>query len=147
MVGLERRGLCAEEEAFVSLLQTVDALVRATEGVLKGSEVLPTQYNVLRILRGSPEGLPCSEIGKRMISRDPDMTRLLDRMEKGGLIYRERDTKDRRVVVTRISEQGLERLAKLDGPVRDIHRQTLGHLGKERLGELVELLRLAREGK
>jgi DNA-binding MarR family transcriptional regulator len=139
------RGLCPEEEVFVNLLQTTDALIRATEGVLKAVDVLPTQYNVLRILRGSPEGLPCSEIGERMISRDPDMTRLLDRMEKRGLISRERGTEDRRVVVTKITRTGKEVLARLDPPVKEIHQRMLGHLGTKRLEALGELLRAARE--
>jgi DNA-binding MarR family transcriptional regulator len=139
------RGLCTEEDVFVNLLQTADALMRATEGVLKAADVLPAQYNVLRILRGSPDGLPCSEIAKRMISRDPDITRLLDRMEKRGLISRERGTADRRVVFTRITPEGLGVLAELDGPVREIHRRKLGHLGEERLQKLVKLLQIARE--
>jgi DNA-binding MarR family transcriptional regulator len=139
------RGLCVEEEAFVALMRTTDALVRATEGVLKGADVLPAQYNVLRILRGSPEGLPCSEIGKRMISRDPDMTRLLDRMEKRGFITRERGTEDRRLVFTKITQRGLEILAGLDEPVRAMHKKMLGHMGAKRLKELEELLSVARE--
>jgi DNA-binding MarR family transcriptional regulator len=141
----ERPGLCPEEEVFVSLMRTTDALIRATEGVLKEADVLPTQYNVLRILRGSPEGLPCSEIAKRMISRDPDMTRLLDRMEKRGLISRQRGMDDRRVVLTRITPQGLDVLARLDASVREIHQRMLGHMGQERLEALEELLCAARE--
>jgi DNA-binding MarR family transcriptional regulator len=140
------KGLCAEEEAFVSLLRAADALIRGAEGVLKAADVLPAQYNVMRILRGSPDGLPCSEIARRMLSRDPDMTRLLDRMEKRGLIARHRGTDDRRVVVTRITERGLRMLAELDGPVRATHQRQLEHMGQERLAALVELLREARAG-
>ncbi|HXA57342.1 MAG TPA: MarR family transcriptional regulator [Candidatus Acidoferrum sp.] len=139
------RGLCPEEDAFVSILRTGDALMRATEFVLKDSGVSPTQYNVMRILRGSPDGLPCSEVAKRMISRDPDITRLLDRMEKRGLITRQRATTDRRLVVTKITREGLAALAALDEPVRRAHRETLGHLGAARLQSLVELLDVARE--
>ena len=139
------RGLCPEEDAFVGVLRTADALMRGTESVLKDTDVLPTQYNVMRILRGSPDGLPCSEIAKRMISRDPDMTRLLDRMEKRGLITRQRATTDRRVVVTKITPEGLASLSALDEPVRKAHRETLGHMGTARLRQLVELLEMARE--
>jgi DNA-binding MarR family transcriptional regulator len=139
------RGLCAEEDVFVSLLRTADALMRGSEGVLKEADVLPAQYNVLRILRGSPNGLPCSEIAKRMISRDPDMTRLLDRMEKRGFISRERSTSDRRVVVTKITQPGLATLAYLDEPVREAHRKSLGHLGATRMKQLTDLLAVARE--
>lgn len=112
---------------------------------MKAADVSPTQYNVLRILRGSPDGLPCSEIAKRMINRDPDMTRLLDRIEKRGLISRERATEDRRVVVTKITRAGQEVLARLDPSVKKIHQRVLGHLGAKRLGALGELLDAARE--
>src|SRR5713101_6887070 len=87
-----------EEAAFVSLQLTADVLARRVEKVLQSADVSPTQYNVLRILRGSPEGRPCREIANRMITRDPDVTRLLDRLEKRGLILRRRETKDRRIV-------------------------------------------------
>ena len=103
-----------------------------------------TQYNVLRILRGAPEGCTCGEIAKRMITREPDITRLLDRLEKRGLISRCRQTDDRRVVLTRITPEGLELLAGLDEPVQTAHRSQLGHLGRERLRTLVDLLRACR---
>jgi DNA-binding MarR family transcriptional regulator len=99
---------------------------------------------VLRILRGAPEGLTCGEIGERMITRDPDITRLLDRLEKRKLIARSRESEDRRVVVARITRGGLDVLARLDGPVREVHRAQLGHLGRERLRALAELLEACR---
>jgi len=135
-----------EEATFVDLLRTSDLLSRRMVGVLKTVELSPTQYNVLRILRGSPEGLPCGEIASRMISRDPDITRLLDRLEKRGLVSRCRETEDRRTVLTRITPEGLNLLALLDEPVQDAHKKQLGHLGRERLVKLAELLRAAREG-
>jgi DNA-binding MarR family transcriptional regulator len=134
----------AEEAAFLDLLRTCDRLTRGVVGVLKPADLSPTQYNVLRILRGATEGLPCGEIASRMITRDPDITRLLDRLEKRGLISRCRETKDRRMVLTRIAPEGLEILAQLDGPVQEAHRKQLGHLGPERLRKLTELLRAAR---
>ena len=137
------RAACLEEVAFLELLRTSDQLARAFVPVLKSEDLSMTQYNVLRILRGSPEGLPCGEIGNRMITRDPDITRLLDRLEKRGLISRCRDSKDRRMVLTRITPTGLKLLTRLDDPVRETHRQQLGHLGRERLGVLCELLRQA----
>ena len=112
--------------------------------MLKAEELSATQYNVLRILRGAPEGLPCGEIANRMITRDPDVTRLLDRLEKRGLISRWRDTKDRRMVMARITVDGLKLLARLDEPVQESHRKQLGHLGKERLRALSDLLAVAR---
>ena len=112
--------------------------------VLKTEDLSATQYNVLRILRGAPEGLPWGEIASRMITRDPDVTGLLDRLEKRGLISRCRETKDRRTVMARITPDGLKLLSRLDEPVQAAHRKQLGHLGRERLRVLTELLRVSR---
>ena len=133
-----------EEAAYLDLVRTTEMLSRHLVQLLKADELSPAQYNVLRILRGSPDGLTCGEIGNRMITRDPDITRLLDRMEKRDLISRNRDEKDRRVVLTRITTEGLEVLAKLDQPIRDTHRRLLGHLGTERLRTLRQLLEACR---
>src|SRR5438876_3180041 len=139
-----RRTACAEEAAFLELLRTCDLLSRGPAQVLKVEDLSATQYNVLRILRGAPEGLPCGDIASRMITRDPDVTRLLDRLEKRGLISRSRETKDRRTVIARIAPAGLKLLSGLDEPVQNAHRQQLGHMGRERLRTLSELLSLAR---
>ncbi|HWO36818.1 MAG TPA: MarR family transcriptional regulator [Candidatus Acidoferrum sp.] len=140
----DRRQPCPEEAAFLDLLRTTDMLSRGLIAVLKTEDISSTQYNVLRILRGSPEGLPCGEIASRMITRDPDITRLLDRLEKRGLISRCRQTKDRRMVVVRITPEGLKLLARLDEPVQEGHQRQLGHLGPDRLLALTELLHAAR---
>ena len=141
----ERRGAaCPEEAAFLDLLRTCDLLSRGPAQVLKAEDLSATQYNVLRILRGAPDGLACGEIANRMITRDPDVTRLLDRLEKRGLIARWRESKDRRLVLARITPEGLKLLARLDEPVQDIHRRQLGHLGKDRLRGLAALLEAAR---
>jgi DNA-binding MarR family transcriptional regulator len=142
--GSKRRPECAEESIFLDLLRTTDMLARGLVSVLKAADLSANQYNVLRILRGSPEGLPCGEIASRMITRDPDITRLLDRLEKCGLISRRREAKDRRMVMARITADGLKLLNRLDEPVKEAHRKQLGHLGRERLRELSELLRVAR---
>lgn len=142
-----KRAVCAEEAAFLDLLRTTDILSRPVAQVLKTEDVSATQYNVLRILRGAPVGLTCGEIGNRMITRDPDITRLLDRLEKRNLISRCRETKDRRMVLTRIAPAGLELLARLDEPVQSTHRKLLGHLGRERLRALVSLLAACREAQ
>ena len=139
-----RRADCPEEDAFLDLLRTCDLLSRAPAQLLKAEDLSSTQYNVLRILRGTSAGLPCGEIASRMITRDPDITRLLDRLEKRGLISRCRETKDRRMVMARITPHGLKILANLDEPVAESHRRQLGHLGKGRLQELAELLGQAR---
>src|SRR5437868_13403260 len=114
-----RRAACPEEMAFLDLLRTTDMLSRPLAQVLKTEDLSSTQYNVLRILRGTPEGLTCGEISSRMITREPDITRLLDRLEKRGLISRRRDAKDRRVVMARITPEGMKLLARLDEPVRE----------------------------
>ena len=128
----------------MDLLRTADVLTRGAIGVLKAEDLSTTQYNVLRILRGSLQGLPCGEIASRMITRDPDVTRLLDRMEKRGLISRSRESRDRRLVLARISPEGLKLVNRLDEPVQTTHRKQLGHMGKDRLQALAELLAAAR---
>jgi DNA-binding MarR family transcriptional regulator len=133
-----------EEAAFLELLRTTDMLSRGLIAVLKTEDLSATQYNVLRILRGAPEGLPCGEVANRMITKDPDITRLLDRLEKRGLISRSREAKDRRTVTARITPDGLKLLSSLDEPVQTAHRKQLGHLGRNRLRELTELLQLSR---
>jgi len=105
-----------EEAAFLDLLRTADMLSRGAVEVLKAEDLSPSQYNVLRILRGAPEGLPCGEIASRLITRDPDVTRLLDRMEKRGLISRARESRDRRMVLARLTSAGLKLVDSLDEP-------------------------------
>ncbi len=134
-----------EEAAFLSLLLTTNLLSRNVEKVLRSADVSPTQYNVLRILRGAAEGLTCTEIANRMINRDPDITRLLDRLEKRALISRCRENPDRRMVLTRISPEGLRLLRRLDDPVTEVHKKQLGPLGKEGLRALMTLLETVRE--
>lgn len=139
-----RRVGSLEENTFLELLRTSDQLARGLAPILKAENLSMTQYNVLRILRGSPKGLPCGEIGNRMITRDPDITRLLDRVEKRGLISRWRDGRDRRLVLTRITREGMDLLDRLDEPVQEAHARQMRHLGGKGLKELSELLRLAR---
>ena len=125
-------------------MRTMDMLSRGVTQVLKPADLSATQYNVLRILRGAPEGLPCGEIADRMITRDPDITRLLDRLEKRRFVARCRESKDRRQVLTRITPLGLQELAGLDVPVQQAHIRQLGHLGRRRLQILAKLLRSCR---
>ena len=141
-----RRIGSVEEDAFLDLLRTTEMLSRPLALVLKTEDLSPTQYNVLRILRGAPDGLTCGEVSNRMITRDPDITRLLDRLEKRHLVSRCRETKDRRMVLTRIAPDGLELLTRLDEPVQTAHRNLLGHLGQERLQALGSLLAFCRSG-
>ena len=134
-----------EAEAFISLLKTTDALVRGHTELLKAAGLSVAQYNVLRILRGAgPEGATCSSVSGSLIRHDPDVTRLMDRLDKRGLIERARDTKDRRVVRTRLTKTGTALLAELDDPVDDLHARQLGHVGSKRLADLVAVLDEAR---
>jgi DNA-binding MarR family transcriptional regulator len=137
-----------EAEAFVSLLRTADALERGLTELLKTAGLSVAQYNVLRILRGASAtgdtGLRCAEVGERLINRDPDVTRLMDRLEKQDLIVRARSDEDRRVVTTRITPKGLALLAELDEPVEALHKRQLGHLTPGTLRALCGLLEDAR---
>lgn len=130
-----------EAQVFVAILKAADALSTQAEQLIKASGLTGAQYNVLRILRGAgPEGLPCNRISERMISHDPDMTRMLDRMEARNLISRERQKEDRRVVKGRITDEGLKLLKKLDAPVRDLHKHQFGHMSSTRQKTLLELI-------
>jgi len=130
-----------EAKLFVALVRLSDRLAQDADLLIKSYGLTGTQYNVLRILRGAgPDGLPCKGIGDRMISRDPDMTRLLDRMEKRQLITRERQSEDRRVIKTRITPAGLEILKKLDGPVDELHKKQFRHLPASKLKALAEAI-------
>ena len=135
-----------EEELFLNIVRTADLLGRKGVELLKASDLSPNQYNVLRILRGAgAEGLACGEIGERMVTRDPDVTRLLDRLEKRDLVKRSRDKGDRRVVTARIAPAGLDLLKQLDEPVMQWHKSQLGHLDARQQETLIHLLELARE--
>jgi DNA-binding MarR family transcriptional regulator len=149
-----------QQEVFLNVVRTADHLMRGFEDLLKPFTLSATQYNVLRILRGhlvaaqaasgsdagagDQPGVPCKVIGEQMITRDPDITRLLDRLEGRGLITRQRDTRDRRIVSTRITQTGLDILGELDGPVADFHRRQLAHVDDARLAQLIDLLEQAR---
>ncbi|MGA2672740.1 MAG: MarR family transcriptional regulator [Terracidiphilus sp.] len=134
-----------EEEALLNLLRTADCLQRAFHRKIRNWAVTSTQYNVLRILRGAhPQGLTCSAIGSRMITAEPDITRLLARLKKLKLILQQRDRNDRRVVRTQISAAGLELLREMDPVIRRVPAEVLGHLNGAELAELIRLLELAR---
>jgi MarR family transcriptional regulator, organic hydroperoxide resistance regulator len=134
-----------EQEAYLSLLRTADALQTSVEAKLNEFGLTGTQYNALRILRGAgAEGLPCSEIGERMITRDPDVTRLLNRLEKRGFVKRVRGKTDRRVICGKITAAGLGLLAEMDEPIEKHGRAILKHVGQESLRQLIELLELIR---
>lgn len=135
-----------EEEVYLTIQRTAEALWWGVEETLKGAGLTPTQYNVLRILRGAGAGgASCGEVGERLVTKDSDITRLLDRLDARGLISRERAAEDRRVIITRVTEEGLRLLAGLDKPIVSCHSRQLGHLGEKRLASLLKLLDAARE--
>lgn len=134
-----------EQEAELNIERTAAVLNHRFAEALKPFGLTPTQFNVLRILRGAgTAGLCRHEIRDRMVAQVPDVTRLLDRMEEAGLVGRERSDDDRRLVRTRITDPGLELLARTDKPLVEMHRERLGHLSRAQLESLIELLTLAR---
>jgi DNA-binding MarR family transcriptional regulator len=134
-----------EQEALLSIERTAALLSHGVADALRGYDVTPTQYNVLRILRGAGEqGLCRNDVRDRLVAQVPDVTRLLDRMEQMQLVERERAEEDRRMVFTRITRKGMQLLARLDGPVARLHHQQLGHLGEAKLRTLIDLLAAAR---
>jgi DNA-binding MarR family transcriptional regulator len=135
----------AEQETYLNLWRTYDRL-RMLEDELFGRYGLTAQqYNALRLLRAShPERLPTLAVAARLVSRAPDITRLIDRLAERGLVDRERPADNRRVVLVGITEAGLDLLRQLDEPVRDCSRRQLGHLKPAELAELTDLLRRAR---
>ena len=136
-----------EEEASLSILRTCEILQQRTAPLIKAYDLTGSQYNVLRILRGSlPSGLPCGQIADRMITRDPDITRLLDRLETRKLISRERGDQDRRVVLANITPEGLRLLQEIDPVIAAHHCRLFSTLSKTELRELVRLLQAVREG-
>jgi DNA-binding MarR family transcriptional regulator len=136
-----------QQEAYLSVVRTSTALTDGMEDLLKPRGISATQYNVLRILRGSgPDGLCRNALRDRMLTRMPDMTRLLDRMEDAGLVMRAREGEDRRMVLTRITEKGRRLLDELDTPVLALHKRQLSRLTDAQLRSLSDLLTLAREG-
>ena len=135
-----------EQEAYLNLLRTAALLADSFEQMLKPWGITAAQYNVLRILHGAePAGLCRNEVRDRMLTRMPDMTRLLDRMEQADLVTRSRVSDDRRQVSTRITEKGRQLLAQLDAVVAQEHQRRLGHLSEGELKKLIGLLSAARE--
>ena len=131
-----------EQEVLLGLRIAAARIVEPWEKFLKATaELTPNQYNVLRILRGSdPAMLACSEIADRMISRDPDITRLIDRLSRRGLVARVRSRQDRRVVEVAITDKGRQVVRGLDAHVARMPKAMLGHLGASKLAQLAQLL-------
>jgi DNA-binding MarR family transcriptional regulator len=134
-----------EEEIYLTILRTAEVLSWGVIETLKRADLTPTQYNALRILRGAgASGASCREVGERMVTKESDVTRLLNRLEARGLITRERG-EDRRFLVVRITDKGLRLLSELDEPVTECHRRQLGHMGDAQFNSLGKLLKAARK--
>lgn len=144
-IAQERPFSSLEEEVLLNLIRSADCLSRAMQRAMRGHGITATQYNVLRILRGAqPQGLTCSAIGDRMITADPDITRLLARLKALKLIRQQRDKKDRRVLWTQIAPAGLQLLSDLDPIVSEFPRSMLGHISQDDLAAFSQLLESAR---
>ncbi len=136
-----------EEQFFITLARTTEVLSHPVEQTIQQAGITGTQYNALRILAGAGEkGLPCFEVGERMVNRVPDVTRLLDRLEKNGYVRRERSKENRRKVFAFITKDGLSVLEKLDKPLQDTMKKVFGKSSKKRLKEFIELMDELREG-
>lgn len=141
-----RRFDSLEQEAYLNLWRTYDRLRTLEDQLFAEHGLTAQQYNALRLLRGShPEPMPTLAIGSRLISRAPDITRLLDRLDERGLVVRDRRAENRRVVMIGITEAGLALLRELDKAVRDCNKSQLGHLKPAELKTLIDLLRAVRK--
>lgn len=134
-----------EQEAALNLLRTSDLIQNRFLRLFRQFGLTPSQYNVLRILRGEAKPMPCLEIAERMIQVVPAITGLIDRLEKQALVQRDRSTEDRRVIYIVLTESGKKILAELDEPVRNLHQELLGHMTGTELKELSRLLEKARQ--
>src|SRR4051812_8576406 len=141
-----RRFDSPQQEAFLSLWRTYDRLRAAEDELFAGHSLTAQQYNALRLLRAArPEKVPTLTLGARLVSRAPDITRLIDRLAERGLVDRERLADNRRVVHVGITAAGIALLDEIADEVRACHARQLGHLAPDELGTLVELLRKARQ--
>ncbi len=136
----------AEQEATLNLLRTNDLFQNRFGRLFRQYGLTPSQYNVLRILRGEGKPMPSLEIAERMVQVVPAITGLIDRLEKQGFVQRERSEDDRRVVYVEITRKAISLLKQMDRPVIDLHQRLIGHLTKAELKDLSRLLEKAREG-
>ena len=134
------------EEALLSIVRTSDQLqIRFARLLREYGLTSPTQYNILRILRGEGKPLPILEIASRTIAVVPGITGLIDRLERAGFVNRLRCEKDRRIIYVALTDQGMTTLAALDEPLVALHHKLVGHLSQGELKELIRLLEKVRE--
>jgi DNA-binding MarR family transcriptional regulator len=140
-----------EQEAHLNLLRTTWHLQLVFDRLFRGYGLSHSTYNILRVLRGDGRGraLSCGQINGELVTPVPDVTRLVDRLVRAGLVEREKVERDRRLVLVRITRGGLDLLSRLDGPVAALERRELGHLSASALrtlSRLLERLRVRRPG-
>lgn len=136
-----------EQEAALNLARTSDRIQIRFERLFREYGLTPSQYNILRILRGEGQSLPILEIAQRTITVVPGITGLIDRLERAGFVARRRCTEDRRVIFVEITAAGLEVLARLDEPVQDLHKTLMNRLSKKEIADLIRLLEKVRESE
>jgi DNA-binding MarR family transcriptional regulator len=140
-----RRFDSLEQEVFLSLWRTYDRLRMLEEELFGDYDLTPQQYNALRLLAGEhPNKVRTLDLASRLVSRAPDITRLIDKLAQRGLVERDRPADNRRVVYVGITPAGLALLRELREPLRACHARQLGHLSENDLNQLVALLRAAR---
>jgi DNA-binding MarR family transcriptional regulator len=140
-----RRFDSLEQEVFLNLWRTYDRLGMLEEGLFSRYALTPQQYNALRLLRSRhPDPLPTLALAGQLVSRAPDITRLVDKLERRGLVRRDRPAENRRVVRIGVTEAGLKLLDELSESLRECHARQLGHLSQKQLRDLIALLRAAR---
>jgi DNA-binding MarR family transcriptional regulator len=135
----------AEQEAVLGLFRTSDRMQHRFARLFREYGLTPSQYNILRILRGEGKPMPCLEIAQRTITVVPGITGLIDRLADAGFVLRQRSEEDRRVVNVSITAAGEEVLARLDEPLLELHRKLMGNFSAEELAELSRLLDKARQ--
>ena len=135
----------AEQEATLNIIRTNDQFQNRFGRLFRQYSLTSSQYNVLRILRGEGQPMPCLEIADRMVQVVPAMTGLIDRLEKQELVRRDRCVKDRRVIFVELTAKGTQLLQQLDQPVLDLHHALVGHLSQDELKQLSRLLEKCRQ--
>lgn len=139
-----RRFDSPQQEAYLALWRTYDRLRALEDDLFSNFDLTAQQYNLLRLLRAAPEPVPTLALAERLVSRAPDITRMLDKLEERKLLTRTRSTEDRRAVLVKITPAGLALLDRIAGPLRECHERQLGHLSATELKSLVALLKAAR---
>ena len=136
-----------EEEVFLNMIRATSQFTAPFSELFKTHGLSEATYNILRILRGhGGPGRSCGQIGDELITRVPDVTRLVDRLEQLGLVTRNRIQEDRRVVLIQITAKGLELLASIDSPIVQLQRTQFAHMSRTDLKQLNHLLSVARSG-